>query len=326
MSENDQETPVSRPDLDHGQARELGSISVVVPVYKSSETLAPLLERILQALKGITFEVIFVDDGSSDSSWATIRQLASKNPDVRGIRLGRNFGQHSALLAGVRAARYPITVTIDDDLQNPPEEIPKLLDALTARDADVVYGVPMDASHAGWRRGSGWLVRKTMRTVLGVDEAVDFSSFRAFRTSLRDAFDVALGPGVSLDALLSWGTTNFTSVQVAHAPRAVGKSNYSLRKLWNFSIDTFTGYSAKPLKFVSLLGFCTAAGGLVLMIFFVLIPYAQGRSLQGFPFLASTIVVFSGIQLITLGVIGEYLARMHFRMMNKPEFVIAERI
>jgi len=296
----------------------------VVPVFRSAATIGALVERIQIALENEQYELILVDDSSADGTWQIIKSLAGYYPWIKGIRLGRNAGQHAALLAGVRAASFPITVTIDDDLQNPPEEIPKLLQKLSSTDADVVYGIPMDAAHASWRKGSGWIVRRSMKSVLGVKEVVNMSSFRAFRTNLRNAFDVRIGPGVSLDALLAWGSSNFQTVVVCHDKRTVGRSNYSMKKLWRFAVDTITGYSVVPLQAVSMLGFLTAIIRLVLMIGFVLVPFARGISIQGFPFLASTIILFSGIQLVTLGVVGEYLAKMHFRIMNKPEYVIAE--
>lgn len=299
-------------------------ISVVVPVYRSAGTLTELVQRVADSVGVKNLELILVDDSSGDGSWPTVLELSQKYDWVRGIRLGRNSGQHAALLAGVRAASNLLTVTIDDDLQHPPEEIPKLVETLQRTGADVVYGVPSDAAHAGWRKGSGWLVRKSMKTVLGVKEVVDMSSFRIFRTDLRHAFDVRVGPGVSLDALLAWGASDFQTVTVEHNPRREGKSHYSLRKLWRFSIDTITGYTTVPLHAVSALGFITAIIGIFLMIGFVLVPFARGISIQGFPFLASTIILFSGIQLITLGVVSEYLAKMHFRIMNKPEYVVAE--
>ena len=299
-------------------------ISVVVPVYRSAGTLTELVQRVADSVGVKNLELILVDDSSGDGSWPTVLELSQKYAWVRGIRLGRNSGQHAALLAGVRAASNLLTVTIDDDLQHPPEEIPKLVETLQRTGADVVYGVPSDAAHAGWRKGSGWLVRKSMKTVLGVKEVVDMSSFRIFRTDLRHAFDVRVGPGVSLDALLAWGASDFQTVTVEHNPRREGQSHYSLRKLWRFSIDTVTGYTTVPLHAVSALGFITAIIGIVLMIGFVLVPFARGISIQGFPFLASTIILFSGIQLITLGVVSEYLAKMHFRIMNKPEYVVAE--
>lgn len=301
------------------------SISVVVPVYRNAAGLAELNRRLTEALVEFDYEVILVDDGSGDDTWASIQGIVQANQLVTGIRLGRNSGQHGALLAGVRAATKSIIVTIDDDLQNPPEEIPTLVEALKSLDVDVVYGVPEHAEHAGWRRSSSWLVRRTMRTVLGVPEAIHMSSFRAFKSDLREAFARPVGPGVSLDALLAWATSRFAALPVKHDARQYGVSQYTPIRLARFAIDALSGYTTLPLRVVSSLGFLTALGGLVLMAIFVLVPVVQGISPQGFPFLASTIILFSGLQLVTLGVIGEYLARMHFRIMNRPEYVIAER-
>lgn len=300
------------------------AVSVVVPVYQSPGTLHQLVERIEKTLREIDFEVLLIDDGSGPSTWGIIQEIAASDPKVRGIRLGRNSGQHNALVAGVRHAQHEITVTLDDDLQNPPEEIPRLLRVLEESSVDVVYGVPRQVAQHGWRRASGWTIRRTMQFVLGVDEAVNMSSFRAFRTQLRNAFSANLGPGVSLDALLAWGTDRFAAVPVDHSERLQGRSNYSVRKLINFAVDAVTGYTTLPLRAASALGFVTAAGGLVLMGIFVIAPFVRGISVQGFPFLASTIILFAGIQLVTLGVIGEYLARMHFRIMNRPEYLIVE--
>lgn len=300
------------------------AISVVVPVYNSTWTLRQIVQRTSQALRGTEHEIIFVDDGSKVETWDVISSLSVEYSNVVGIRLGRNFGQHAALIAGIRQARFPITVTMDDDLQNPPEEIPVLVQALQQHTFDVIYGVPQIVSHSFWRKIAGNMIRRVINSTLKVNEAIEFSSFRAFRTDLRHAFTGQLGPGVSVDALLTWGTVSFGSVKVEHAPRVEGRSNYTVRSLWSFAIDTVTGYSTLPLRIMATLGFLTSLFGLLLMIFFVLVPFLQGVSIQGFPFLASTIILFSGIQLITLGVIGEYLARMHFRIMNKPEYVISE--
>lgn len=312
-----------------GSAQHLADgISFVVPCYKSAITLPKLVEQLINEADslGQEYEVILVDDGSRDSTWSVIADLSNQLPRVMGLRLGRNFGQHSALLAGIRAASYKLTVTLDDDLQNPPDQVRHLVSVLDETSSDVVYGVPQTAAQRGWRRASGHLVRHGFQRVLGIDEAVGISSFRLFRTSLRDSFSGELGPGVSIDALLAWGTSSFAKVTVSHAPREQGNSHYSFKSLWHFMLDTMTGYSTVPLRFVSTLGFGTAAFGVCLMIIFVLIPLTKRNAVPGFPFLASTIVIFSGIQLITLGVFGEYLARIHFRIMRKPEFVIAERV
>ena len=303
-----------------------GGVSVVVPVYKSTTTLAELARRIREVLtaRGVPYEVILVDDGSGGGTWPAIRSLARQDPAVVGLRLGRNVGQHNALVAGVRRARYPVAVTLDDDLQNPPEEIPALLDALVPG-VDVVYGEPREVAQRKWRATSSVVARGVMSSALGAENASRISSFRAFRTQLRDAFVGDLGPSVSLDALLSWGTSSFTSVAVDHHPRAEGESNYGFRKLVRYAVDTATGYSALPLKVATSLGLATAAFGLVVLVWVVARVLVGGVAVPGFAFLASIVSIFAGVQLIAIGVIGEYLARMHFRIMRKPTYLVAER-
>ena len=164
-----------------------------------------------------------------------------------------------------------------------------------------------------------------MASSLGVDNAARMSSFRLFRTHLRDGFDGDLGPGVSIDALLSWSTSRFASVDVQHSERAEGRSNYTFRKLLRFALDTATGYSAVPLQIAMTLGLITAVFGVGVLFWVIGRQIVQGTDVPGFPFLASMIAIFSGVQLITIGIIGEYLARMHFRVMHKPTYVVAER-
>ena len=299
-------------------------ISVVVPVFRSTSTLIDLIDRIDNAMAGIgPYEVILVDDGSPAETWDTIKELSLRSPRVRGIRLGRNYGQHSALVAGVRAASMPITVTVDDDLQNPPEEIPRLVAHLIDHDLDVVYGVPEHIEQTMSRRLASKMIRTALSSGLGVESAPDTSSFRGFRTQIRDAFSGELGTGVSLDALLTWGSSRYGSLVVRHDPRNEGVSNYSLARLLRFAIDTTTGYSTLPLQAASVLGLCTAAFGFVAMVWVVVRPLMSGTSVPGFPFLASTVALFAGVQLLTLGIMGEYLARMHFRIMRKPTYMVS---
>jgi undecaprenyl-phosphate 4-deoxy-4-formamido-L-arabinose transferase len=298
-------------------------VSVVIPAYRSSSSIGLLVERICTVFQERDFEVVIVVDGSPDDTWKEVVNIATRNSRVTGIRLGRNAGQHGALLAGLRFAQFDTTVTLDDDLQHPPEEIPKLMAALND-DIDIVYGVPEQVAQTLVRRFGSWLTRGVLKGVLGAPNATDFSSFRAFRTSLRDGFSDELGPGVSLDALLAWSTDRFDSRIVRHDPRWKGRSNFTLRKLVNFALDMATGYSTRPLRFALRLGILTGLLGFVLMSFVVCRALFLGVAVPGFPFLASTIALFAGVQLITLGVIGEYLARMHFRVMSKPTYVVAE--
>ena len=178
-------------------------LTVVIPVYNSAATLSALAAR-LDAMGTVVDEVILVDDGSKDDSWRTMCALASTRPRWRVLRLGRNAGQHNALLAGVRAAAGDVIITMDDDLQHPPEEITKLLAALH-EDVDLVYGVAISEEHGAVRSASSRLVKQIMRRSLGVGDADSISAFRCFRTHAREAFDSVSDPYVNVDVLLSWG-------------------------------------------------------------------------------------------------------------------------
>jgi undecaprenyl-phosphate 4-deoxy-4-formamido-L-arabinose transferase len=303
------------------------SISAVVPVYNSEGTLAPLVASLHEALDplGRDYEIILVNDGSADASWDRIAELAAADDRVRGLNLMRNYGQHNALLAGIRAARNDVVVTLDDDLQNPPEEIPKLLAKLD-EGFDVVYGSAADPQFGVWRNLATGMSKLALRWVIGGGMAGKVSAFRAFRTDLRAAFADYEAPYVSIDVLLSWGTTRFAAVPVAHRPRAEGRSAYSFGRLATHALNVMTGFSTRPLRFASLIGlFFTLFGVVVLAI--VLITYVvEGGVVPGFAFLASVIAIFSGAQLLTLGIIGEYLARMHMRVMDRPPFAVREEV
>ncbi len=301
------------------------SVSIIVPVYNSESTLEELVRRLGAALDGCAgdLEIVLVNDGSRDASWAKIRELAESDPRVHGINLMRNYGQHNALLAGIRAARREICVTIDDDLQNPPEEIPKLLTELD-KGFDVVYGTPEAERHGLMRDLASQITKVALQGSMGVDMARRVSAFRVFRTRLRDAFTQYRASTISIDVLLTWATTRFASVSVRHEVRSEGESNYTFRKLVAHALNMLTGYSVLPLQLASLMGVAFSLIGMFVLVFVVGRFLLQGSSVPGFPFLASTIAIFSGAQLLALGVIGEYLARMHFRMMDRPAYMIRE--
>jgi len=299
------------------------SISVVVPVYNSQGTLAELTARLSTVLSKTAqhFELILVNDGSRDHSWQVIEQLAAEHDWVQGINLMRNYGQHNALLAGIRAAAHEVIVTIDDDLQNPPDEIPSLLDKLS-EGYDVVYGAPQQEQHGFFRDMASRVTKIALQEAMGTETARHVSAFRAFRTQVRDAFSNYRGPFVSIDVLLTWGTSRFSAIQVRHEPRRVGASNYTFRKLMTHALNMMTGFSTLPLQLASWIGFGFTFFGLIVLAYVIGRYLIQGGSVPGFPFLASIIVVFSGAQLFALGIIGEYLARMHFRMMDRPPYVL----
>jgi glycosyltransferase involved in cell wall biosynthesis len=302
-------------------------LSVVVPVYNSQDTLPDLATRLAQVLGDLAtpFEVLLVNDGSVDGSWQIIVQLAAQHEWIRAIDLMRNYGQHNALLCGIRTARYDTIVTLDDDLQHPPEEIPRLLEKL-GDGYDVVYGTPAIEQHGFWRDLASVLTKVALQSAMGAETARSVSAFRVFRSAVSDAFANYRGPFVSVDVLLTWGTTRFAAVPVRHDPRPVGTTNYTFRKLAAHALNMMTGFSAVPLQIASLIGFALTIFGLGVLAYVVGRYVIQGTSVPGFPFLASIIAIFSGAQMFALGIIGEYLIRMHFRAMERPTYVIRRRL
>ncbi len=304
------------------QSHERRSISVVTPVYNGEASVGELCRRLAEVLPRISaqHEVIFVNDGSRDRSWETISELCSRSPVVRGLNLMRNYGQHNALLCGIRAAKYDLVVTMDDDLQHPPEEIPRLL-ARLEEGFDVVYGAPKAEQNGLMRALASRITRLALSAAVGSDVAKNVSAFRVFPTQLREAFAAYQSPFVSIDVLLTWATTRFGATTVAFQPRHSGSSNYTFTKLVRHALDMMTGFSTAPLQLASLIGFsCTLFG--IGVFLYVFVRYCLEGSIPGFPFLASIIAIFSGAQLFALGVIGEYLARMHFRTMNRPVYFV----
>lgn len=301
-------------------------ISVVVPVYRSEATLCELVRRIDAVLDemGVGAEVILVNDGSPDGSWGVMQRLGPDYPRLRGLLLARNFGQHAALLAGVQASRGRYVVTLDDDLQTPPEEIPKLLAEL-ARGYDLVYGQRMVESH-GWLRDScSVLVKLLLKGVLRVRWATSITSYRAFRGSLRDSVTQRTAPVICLDALLTWGTDRIGVVMVRHEERRVGRSGYSAGRLMRHAVMLMTSFSGLPLRLAGGLGLVG-----VVAIGLLLAMAAVGRILpwgveQGWSILILAVVLcIGGLQLLVLGLAGEYLAQVHRRLMGMGVYAVRE--
>jgi glycosyltransferase involved in cell wall biosynthesis len=276
-----------------GEERRLQpGISAVVPVFRSAAILPSLHERLVVALARLTtdFELILVEDGGGDGSWSVIQALA-----------------------------------VADDLQNPPEEIGKLLERLDEQ-TDVVYGTPAQEEHGFLRDQASRITKMALQGPMGAETARHVSAFRVFRTRLRDAFTTYRGPTVAIDVLLTWATTRFAHVTVQHEPRRVGKSTYTLRKLITHAFTMMTGFSTLPLQIASLIGFIFTVFGVVILLYVFANFLLNGSAVPGFAFLASIVAIFSGAQLFALGIIGEYLARMHFRTMEQPTYLIKEAV
>ena len=301
-------------------------ISVIIPVYNSSDTLNNLFERLNSVMKHLSsdYEIIFVNDASMDNSFEILKHISMNNENIKCIDLNKNFGQHNALLCGIRNASYDIIITLDDDLQNPPEEIPKLINKLD-EGYDVVYGYPKEEKHGYFRNLASKITKFALKTTMGVENARHVSSYRAFNKILADSFESYKGSFVSIDVLLSWGTSSFTSIPVEHEERIGSRSNYTFKKLFNHALNMITGFSVLPLQIASMMGFFLSLFGFGVLVYVLGRFMLQGSPVPGFPFIASIIAIFSGAQLLAIGVIGEYLARMHFRVMDKPQYLIKNK-
>ena len=300
-------------------------LSIVIPVYNSAEILPELVERLKQSCLclNLEWEVILVNDGSRDHSWQVVQRLAASMKSLRGLNMMRNYGQHNALLAGIRAARFPMILTMDDDLQHPPEEIPRLIQAFR-EGIDVLYGTPELEQHGLWRDLGSVVTKLALQGGMGADTARMVSAWRLFRTRLRDGFETYHSPFVNIDVLLTWSSSRFAALRVRHAARARGQSNYTFRQLVRHTLNMMTGFSVLPLQLASVIGFVFTLFGIGILGYVLVRYFISGSVVAGFPFLASIIAIFSGAQLFALGIIGEYLARIHFRTMNRPAYTVAE--
>lgn len=300
---------------------------MVVPVFNSRDSLPELCRRLNEVLPALarTSEILLVNDGSLDDSWAVVQEQTSRYANVVGIDLMRNYGQHNALLCGLQASSGEVVVTMDDDLQHPPERMHLLLRRL-AEGHDVVYGTPPRQQHGLLRNVASRITKRVLERAMGAEVATRVSAWRAIRRPAIAAFGGYRDAFVSIDVLLTWGTNRFAWVPVEHDPRTMGASNYTVRKLVRHALNMLTGYSTVPLRLASFIGFLFTLFGIGVLAYVVGRYFISSGSVPGFPFLASVIAIFSGAQLFALGIIGEYLARVHTRSMDRPVFVVRTRV
>lgn len=296
-------------------------ISVVVPVYGSAASLPVLIERLNAVLSslGRSYEIVLVDDGSSDDSFLVMQELQSRQRDVITIvQLMRNYGQHNTLMCGFRHVRGQYVVTLDDDLQNPPEEIPKLLEVIEEDELDLVYGRPEAKKHESWRNAGSRLINVFFRMVYKLPVTV--TSFRIIRRQVVDSILPYTLNFTYVDGLLCWNTQRVGQVTVDHHSRSLGRSGYSLSKLMVLALNLFTNFSLLPLQLVSATGFLASILGLVTAAFYMY-RYLFGEiTVPGYASTIVAILVLGGLQLLSLGLIGEYLGRLHLNVNKKPQY------
>lgn len=314
------------PEPADNPQRDAVSVSVVIPCFRSSSTLPELVSGLVRELIHFSsYEVILVVDGMSGGTAAMACRLAVETPHTRAVVLRRNYGQHNALVAGIRRARGDVIVTMDDDLQHPPGEVRALVHELDRSECDLVYGIPVEEEH-GLMRSLASRVTKRALAASGVSDARIVSAFRAFRGELAAAFDGVDDSFVNVDVVLSWATENVGSVRVAIRRRDAGASGYSTARLLRHAFNMVTGYSETPLRVVTVLGIVSSLIGAVLLAF-VLISFATGaRAVPGYTSIVSAVAIFSGVQMLSLGIVGEYLGRMHSRSTGRPMFLVANAV
>lgn len=300
------------------------ALSIVIPLYRSEEGLPALFEALSRLSVPEGFEVVFVNDGSPDRTAERCRELLGRAPfPARLVDLMRNFGEHNAVMAGYRHARGAWIVNIDDDLQNPPDEAIRLFRHTRDSGYDVVYTYYAEKQHARWRNLGSRLANAVADFLLDKPKGLYFSSFRCVTATLARAITRYEGPYPYVDGLISQVTQRIGSIPVRHEKRQFGASNYNLRRLVRLWTNIVFNFSVAPLRLALLLGFATAGLSLLLLAEAV-IEYFFMNSPPGWGSLIASIALFSGVQLIVLGGIGEYVGRTFLTVNRRPQSAVRE--
>lgn len=304
----------------------LTEISVVIPVYNSLETLEELFSRLKKTLSDLNkkFEIIFVNDGSRDNSGETLNRLQENHPDeITIIHLAKNFGQHNATLCGMLHSQGDVVITLDDDLQHPPEEIPKLINAYLNGFPDLVYGIPENKKHSLLRNLASFLIRKYGKHIGNTTGTG--SSFRLLSKPLvKELIANHHQHFIFIDEVVHWYTANIINIQVGHHERKKGKSGYSGLRLMGMFFNLIINYTSLPLKAMTYAGFLCALLSFFAGLYFILIRIFYDVPVAGFTALIVTMFFSTGLILLCLGIIGRYFGKMYETLNRKPGFFIKE--
>lgn len=300
------------------------ALTIVVPLYNSEKTIERLLRELTALPVDGGCELVLVNDGSRDNTAAECERLMKQySRSIKLVKLSRNYGEHNAVMAGLHHATGEYVITLDDDLQNPPREALKLLNQARTTNCDVVYSYYETKQHDGWRNLGSWLTNTVADVLLDKPKGLYLSSFRCMSAFVVAEICRYDGPFAYVDGLILQVTQNIGRVLVAHAPRETGRSGYTLSKLVKLWLNMFVNFSAMPLHLATLLGFAVAAGGFVLTFAVAAEHFIYGTPL-GWGSLMAALMVFSGTQLLVLGMVGEYLGRLYITVNKKPQFVVRE--
>jgi undecaprenyl-phosphate 4-deoxy-4-formamido-L-arabinose transferase len=308
-------------------AEQSPQISVIVPVYNEQETILALLERLHAALQplGKSYEILLVDDGSTDQTFERVRRQWAGDRRLILVHLTKNFGQQQAVLAGFRECRGQQVVTIDADLQNPPEEIPRLL-AKLEEGYDVVCGWRRQRHDPFLRKLSSRILNRVVSRLTRVSLHDYGCMLRAYRRSIIERVNLCSERSTYVTALVCWVGGRFAEVEVTHAPRRNGKSKYSYFKLFELYFNLLTGFSILPLQLISFLGMACSVFGFGLGMKLVLARILFGNDPGGFRSVFAVIFFLFGLVIFSLGLIGEYIGRIYIEVQGRPGFLIRERV
>jgi len=301
--------------------------SVVIPVYKSEKILPALYEKIKTVFNKIQvrYELILVDDCSSDNSWKVMKSIHQKDSNVKIVSLMKNFGQHNALICGFAFARGNYIITMDDDLQNPPDQIPKLIDAVKSTDMDVVYGMSRSRKHSAFRKLGSRIFYRFISFIFNDTTNCQISNFRIIKKSVVDSILEMPTPNPIVGLMTLGITDRIGYVDVRHDKRYCGKTTYSWAKLIGHFLNGILYHSAFPLKAVFCLGLVCFGVSFILGIYY-LINYIRGIiTVSGWTTLVLLTLMFSGIIMLSLGIVGEYLFRIIQEVHNRPQYIIREK-
>jgi undecaprenyl-phosphate 4-deoxy-4-formamido-L-arabinose transferase len=300
------------------------ALSVVVPVYNGARTVGALVDALAGLVIPGGHEIVLVNDGSPDDSETVCRALERRTDvPVTFVNLSRNFGEHNAVMAGLAFARGDYVITMDDDLQNPPEEVARLVAYARDQKLDVVYTRYRTKQHALWRNLGSRFANWVANLVLEKPKDLYLSSFRCVSAFVVENVLRYQGPYPYVDGLIMQVTRNVGSLEVLHLPRAEGRSNYTLRRLVRLWLNMFVNFSVIPLRFSALVGFLTSILGVIWAVFTIL-EALTGKPPEGWASLMVAVLLLSGLQLMLLGIVGEYLGRVFLTANRKPQYIVRD--
>lgn len=300
-------------------------LSIVIPLYNESENIETLHARLRATLKTLSrpSEIIYVDDGSADGTAEILRQIHAREPDVTVVIFNRNYGQHAAVVAGFERVRGEIVVTLDGDLQNPPEEIPKLL-AKIDEGYDVVGGWREERRDSARRRFFSFLINRLTSLIVGVEMRDYGCMLRAYRREVVERIRESPEMSSFIPALANAFAGSVAEVPIAHSPRRFGKSRYTTLRLMRLNFDLLTGFSLLPIQIVGLAGIAISFLGLAFALFLGVRRLIVGPEVEGVFTLFAILFFFVGLQILALGLIGEYVGRIYMEVRRRPRYVTKE--